>query len=113
MLETHMAPKHTAKFVDCRFSARPSRRYRQSIATVAVASALGSFLFEGGTACIRMPAVETTSGGSTPAKEGGPSYGPFKLKPDFAGPCARADVVDIDLGHTPETFVRAAHCQIT
>ncbi|HXI55971.1 MAG TPA: DUF5010 domain-containing protein [Polyangia bacterium] len=46
-------------------------------------------------------------------KDDGPTYGPFKLKPDFAGPCARAEVVDVNLGNTPETFVRAAHCQIT
>jgi len=39
--------------------------------------------------------------------------GPFKLKPEWIGPCQRADVIDVNLGHTPEAFVRAVHCQIT
>jgi Domain of unknown function (DUF5010) len=39
--------------------------------------------------------------------------GPFKLKPEWSGPCQRAEVVDVNLGHTPEAFVRAAHCQVT
>src|SRR6185436_1007278 len=106
MLETHMATTHPGGLVDCRLRARPSRPWRQSIAALAAISALCAF--EGGTACIRMPAMETTAGTSA-AKEGGPSYGPFKLKADFAGPCVRAEVVDVDLGHTPESLVRAAH----
>src|SRR5690348_12275898 len=56
--------------------------------------------------CIRMPTIDATPR-STAEKEGGLSYGAFKLKADFDGPCARADVVDVDLGHTPESFVRA------
>ncbi|MDI3289943.1 DUF5010 domain-containing protein [Polyangium sp. 15x6] len=39
--------------------------------------------------------------------------GPFKLKPEWSGPCQRAEVVDVNLGHAPENFVRAAYCQIT
>ena len=38
---------------------------------------------------------------------------PFELKPEWSGPCARADVVDVNLGNAPATFVRAAHCQVT
>ncbi len=38
--------------------------------------------------------------------------GPFKLKPEWSGPCQRADVVDVNLGQAPEAFVRAAYCQI-
>jgi hypothetical protein len=38
---------------------------------------------------------------------------PFKLKPDFSGPCAKADKPDVNLGHTPATFIRAAKCQAT
>jgi hypothetical protein len=38
---------------------------------------------------------------------------PFQLKPDWSGPCARAETVDVNLGNTPATFVRAAHCQVT
>jgi len=36
----------------------------------------------------------------------------FKLKPEWAGPCVRADVIDVNLGNAPESFVRAAFCQI-
>jgi hypothetical protein len=37
----------------------------------------------------------------------------FVLKPDWEGPPARADAVDVNLGHSPESFVRAAYGQIT
>lgn len=36
----------------------------------------------------------------------------FELGPEFSGPCVRTDTVDVNLGHSPEAFVRAAHCQI-
>ncbi len=39
-------------------------------------------------------------------------YGNFQLKPEPVVPCTRVDVIDVNLGHTPENFVRAAHCQI-
>jgi hypothetical protein len=38
---------------------------------------------------------------------------PFRLKPEWQGPCARTDTVDVNLGNAPEAFVRAAYCQIT
>jgi hypothetical protein len=38
---------------------------------------------------------------------------PFVLKPDWNGVVQQRDVVDVNLGHTPESFVRAAHAQIT
>jgi hypothetical protein len=38
---------------------------------------------------------------------------PFKLKPDWSGTCAKAEKIDINLGHTPESFIRAASCQVT
>jgi Domain of unknown function (DUF5010) len=64
--------------------------------------------------CIRMPPAS----GPAPvvvkkAADDDTAIAPFKLKPEWEGPCARADVVDVNLGHTPATFVRAAHCQIT
>jgi len=40
-------------------------------------------------------------------------FGPFELRPEWAGPCQRADSVDVNLGNAPKAFVRAAHCQIT
>ena len=50
-----------------------------------------------------------------PSEEPVPSDAPspFKLKPEWAGPCARAEVIDVNLGHAPGVFVRAAFCQIT
>jgi hypothetical protein len=38
--------------------------------------------------------------------------GPFQLKAEWSGECRTAEIVDVNLGHTPEVFVRAAHCQI-
>ncbi|HWZ92675.1 MAG TPA: hypothetical protein VNW92_27605, partial [Polyangiaceae bacterium] len=37
---------------------------------------------------------------------------PFTLKPDWTGPCAKADKPDVNLGHTPASFIRAAKCQV-
>lgn len=38
---------------------------------------------------------------------------PFVLRPDWNGRVQQRDVVDVNLGHTPESFVRAAHAQLT
>lgn len=40
-------------------------------------------------------------------------YGDFTLRGDFDGPCTQTDSIDINLGHTPESAVRAIHCQIS
>jgi hypothetical protein len=37
---------------------------------------------------------------------------PFTLKPDWTGPCAKVDKPDVNLGHTPASFIRAAKCQV-
>jgi hypothetical protein len=42
-----------------------------------------------------------------------PKARPFTLRPDWNGQVARREVVDVNLGHSPESFVRAAHAQIT
>ena len=78
-------------------------------ATIAVVAVVASGLAAFASGCIRMPTINATN---APAikKASDPTYGPFKLKPDFDGACARVDVVDVDLGHTSESFVRAAHC---
>lgn len=36
---------------------------------------------------------------------------PFVLKPEWKGPCQKAEPIDVNLGHSPEAFVRAAWCQ--
>jgi hypothetical protein len=84
-------------------------RHHSRVKTKSVA--LGFALLASIASCIRMPTIDRPGPGNP--QEGGPSYGPFQLKPDFGGTCARADVIDVNLGHTPESFVRAAHCQIT
>jgi hypothetical protein len=35
----------------------------------------------------------------------------FVLKPEWAGPCQKSAVVDVNLGNSPESFVKAAYCQ--
>jgi hypothetical protein len=67
--------------------------------------------------------ASTAAGASAPAPKKSPAVqvpiptaeetAPFKLKPDWTGPCAKTDKVDINLGHTPESFIRAVSCQIT
>ena len=36
----------------------------------------------------------------------------FQLHAEFDGPCEARTAIDVNLGHAPEAFVRAAHCQI-
>jgi hypothetical protein len=37
----------------------------------------------------------------------------FQLKPEFAGPCTvNQGEIDVNLGNSPEAFVRAAYCQV-
>jgi hypothetical protein len=37
----------------------------------------------------------------------------FQLRAEFDGACAAAATIDVNLGNSPEAFVRAANCQIT
>ena len=37
----------------------------------------------------------------------------YRLGAEWRGPCRRAETIDVNLGHTPEAFVRAAGCQIS
>lgn len=52
-------------------------------------------------------------GGSASGPQPLPRDTDFVLRPEWDGPCTKGDVVDVNVGHTPEAFVRAAHCQIT
>src|ERR1700741_3130637 len=59
------------------------------------------------------PIIESPAAASKPALVEDPNdMGPFKLKPEWRGPCERADKVDVNLGNAPAAFVRAAHCQV-
>jgi hypothetical protein len=49
----------------------------------------------------------------TASAEDANDLGPFQLKPEWNGPCQRAEKVDVNLGNAAEVFVRAAHCQAT
>ena len=41
------------------------------------------------------------------------SFGEFELTPDYDEPCvASGGNIDVNLGHTPESAVRALHCQV-
>ena len=37
----------------------------------------------------------------------------YHLPREWRGPCRRDETIDVDLGHTPEIFVRAAACQVS
>jgi hypothetical protein len=37
----------------------------------------------------------------------------FTLKPEWQGPCSKSATVDVNLGNSPEAFVKAAYCQMT
>src|SRR5690606_3289473 len=50
--------------------------------------------------------------GGNGANFGDVGFGEFTLKDDFDGPCAQAETIDINLGNTAESAVRAMHCQI-
>jgi Domain of unknown function (DUF5010) len=47
-----------------------------------------------------------------PAFASMPNARPFVLRPDWNGQIQRREVIDVNLGHTPESFVRAAYAQI-
>ena len=52
------------------------------------------------------------SGGSNQAGSA-PSVGTtFELRPEFDGTCARANIIDVNLGNSAEKFVAAAYCQV-
>jgi Domain of unknown function (DUF5010) len=68
----------------------------------------------GALGCVQLPPTTGPAPAAVAKKEEAHTVvAPFELKPDWDGPCARAETVDVDLGNTPATFVRAAHCQIT
>jgi len=39
--------------------------------------------------------------------------GAYTLRAEWTGPCVRAKVIDVNLGNSPESFVRAVNCQIS
>jgi hypothetical protein len=83
----------------------------RAVAKGALAGVIG-----GTVACLVPPADTPDSARSRPQAAAEPppeTPSPFRLKPEWQGPCARTDTVDVNLGNAPEAFVRAAHCQIT
>jgi hypothetical protein len=73
----------------------------------------GGLALAGAAGCIRMPPATAPAPVAKAPPADDTTVEPFRLKPEWDGPCARAEVVDVDLGHAPAAFVRAAHCQIT
>ena len=88
-------------------------RARRGMAGMA---ALAGVLVMSGSGCLT-PTLDPPSGPSSaqPATAMAPPESPslFHLKPEWQGPCARTDTVDVNLGNSPEAFVKAAYCQIT
>lgn len=53
------------------------------------------------------------SGGSSPMMPTGTTLGSsFTLRAEFTGPCTKTNAIDINLGNSPDNFVRAAYCQV-
>jgi hypothetical protein len=48
----------------------------------------------------------------TPPPKPLPENVDFQLQPELTGPCQAQGSIDVNLGHEPEAFVRAAYCQI-
>jgi hypothetical protein len=53
-----------------------------------------------------------SAAGMATGSAGATSTTAFQLRAEFAGPCTRATPVDVNLGNSPEAFVRAAYCQV-
>jgi hypothetical protein len=117
---------------------RAGNRSPRRVAAAICAMALGSSLPGAVSGCIIVHPVDPPAPGSAPAaspspvaKAAPPRPSPvvaaaaaaepsapeppslFHLKPDWDGNCTRRETVDVNLGHAPEAFVRAAYCQIT
>jgi hypothetical protein len=93
-----------------KFSTKPLVRFARfaRLTRLATAAAVAG--------CVAPPSETPRSTASTQgAVLAGPPEppSPFKLKPEWQGPCARTETVDVNLGNSPEAFVRAAYCQIT
>ena len=54
----------------------------------------------------------TSETAPTPTPAPLPANVDFELQGEFDGPCAAQGTIDVNLGHSPEAFVRAAYCQI-
>lgn len=78
---------------------------RISVSTLAV----GLFALLGGCFDRRETPSEAPQAAGAEAED---DLGPFQLKPEWNGPCRRTEKIDVNLGHAPEVFVRAAHCQV-
>src|SRR5580704_4884061 len=116
--------KSTTKARHRRNRPNPSvRRIRRSgranpgaLLHAACAVALAASLY-GGVGCVVPPSAEAPANAASPKDPSvathpeAPSL--FSLKPEWQGPCARAETVDVNLGNSPEAFVKAAYCQIT
>ena len=58
------------------------------------------------------PTAGNATGGSAQAGAPATIGATFELRPEWDGSCARANVVDVNLGNSAENFVKAAYCQV-
>jgi hypothetical protein len=89
---------------------------RRKVHRLAATAALAGVLDGGVAGCLTPQTDAVDNAGTRPltAAAGPPDApSPFHLKPEWQGPCAKSDPVDVNLGNSPEAFVRAAYCQIT
>ena len=69
-------------------------------------------------ACSRGSYVDDEEGEAGSGGSGGSGLQPlpkdtdFVIRPEWEGPCETAKIIDVNLGNAPESFVRAAQCQI-
>jgi hypothetical protein len=96
-----------------------TRSARAVLGAVTAVSALVAACFDQRVPVIESPqssgpaqAVTVAEQRSAPKPIDETDFGPFELEPEWSGPCVRIEIVDVNLGHSPEAFVRAAHCQI-
>src|SRR5688572_20575991 len=87
--------------------ARTTMKYASLFAAVLLAAcSRGSYEGEDDT-------VGPGSGGSQNQPEPLPENVEFQARAEFEGPCERKTLIDVNLGNSPEAFVRAAQCQIS
>jgi hypothetical protein len=91
------------------------RTHDRAARRLAIAAALATVLDGGTLGCLAPPDPPNSAASAQSATVTAPPQAPspFHLKPEWQGPCARTDTVDVNLGNAPEVFVRAAYCQIT
>ena len=121
-----MAPERGLDHEHARTRRPGARRVAAALFTAAIA---GAFHAAGITGCVMQAPPQSSKNALTNADasqaNGGQTNGAasapvtpeppsaFTLKPEWEGPCAKSDTIDVNLGNSPEAFINAVHCQLT